>query len=80
MPRTSSSHLRIIAAAPARGRRKVTPTILHCPVRDPQAFLGVLGYSLAVLRRGGLDPKAALNAHRILTAFTTGLVMNDLAS
>lgn len=58
----------------------VAPIILHRPARDAEGFLGVLDYSLGVLRRGGLDPKAALNAHRILTAFTTGLVMNDLTA
>lgn len=58
----------------------VAPFILHRPARNAERFLGVLEYSLGVLARGGLDPKAALNAHRILTAFTTGLVMNDLSA
>ena len=58
----------------------VAPFILHRPARDAEAFLAVLDYSLGVFGRGGLDPKAALAAHRILTAFTTGLVMNELSA
>lgn len=58
----------------------VAPYILHRPARDAESFLAVLEYSLSVLARGGLGHKDALNAHRILTAFTTGLVMNELTA
>lgn len=57
----------------------VVPIIMRRPARDAEAFLAVLNYSLGLLMRGGLDARAALNAHRILTAFTTGLVITEVS-